>query len=221
MTFDLPTNHTSYIVVANKEHHNLTSIRRRLAAASGADTLDPFMLHSLITHQTLLDAGTVITPLRHNLYDQLDLVDDYSSKPAQQRGKAELDEITIKLHVVSQDLDSMVASAEMTGMIVRRLVDAHERYRNCLLGSTRLANASTKTHDGLRYLQESVESQKRWLASYRSRKDIAFNLVGRRASELPSVRQVPMADMTMLGLESCDARQCRYQHDDRAGDKVR
>lgn len=139
---------------------------------------DPFMLHCLIVHEMFLDARSVITPLRGNLYDQLDLVDEYSTKPIKDRGKIELEQMTIQLHVVSQETDSMTAGAEMTGMIVRRMQASHDRYCASLsMGS--MTDASTKTSDGVRYLLESARSQKRWLLSYKSRKDIALNLVSR------------------------------------------
>lgn len=70
----------------------------------------------------------------------------------------------------------MTAGAEMTGMIVRRMQASHDRYRESLPKGS-MTDASTKTSDGLQYLLESAESQKRWLLSYKSRKDIALNLV--------------------------------------------
>jgi hypothetical protein len=46
-----------------------------------------------------------------------------------------------------------------------------------LLGLNAIEDGNTKISDALRYLLESAESQKRWLVSYKSRKDIALNLV--------------------------------------------
>lgn len=180
MTHSLADRTTSYIVMTDRTHSRLEDIRRRICAsyASGGlpDAKDPFMMHCLILHEIFLDAKSVITPLRGSLYDQLDLVDIYSSKPLHERGRAELEDMTIKMHVISQEIDSVTAGAEMTAMIVRRMQLAHDRYCS-LLGLNAIEDGNTKISDALRYLLESAESQKRWLVSYKSRKDIALNLV--------------------------------------------
>jgi len=181
MAHDLATGNISYVVACNDTHSRRSDIIRRLSDSfctpCTPDSHDPFMLHSLITHETFLDARTVINPLRYQLYDQLDRVDDYSEKSAFTRKKGDLEDLTIQLHVISQELDQMTAGAEMTSMIIRRLTNAHNRYRTCVNGHA-LQNAIAKTSDGLEYLKESVDAQKRWLISYKSRKDIAMNLVG-------------------------------------------
>ena len=180
MTHNLSDRTTSYIVFTDHHQSRLEHVKRRLTdsfgAAKPADTQDPFMLHCLIIHEMFLDAKSVITPLRGNLYNQLDLVDAYSTKPAQKRDRNELEKVTIQLHVVSQDIDSMTASAEMTAMVIRRMQGAHDRFRE-LVAPNGAVNASTKIFDALRYLLESADSQKRWLTSYKARKDIALNLV--------------------------------------------
>lgn len=180
MSHNIETCETAYIVMTDRTHSRLAEIRRRLLESfpygTSPGTNDAFMLHCLIAHEVFLDAKSVITPLRGSLYDQLDLVDEYSAKPLHERGRAELEHITIRLHVISQAIDSMTAGAEMTAMIVRRMQSAHDRYRS-LLRSDSAADENTKISDALRYLLESAERQKRWLVSYRSRKDIALNLV--------------------------------------------
>lgn len=180
MQHDSGDSATSYIVMIDKDHSRISHIKRRILACFGAkgpaDTQDPFMPHCLIVHEMFLDAKSVITPLRGSLYDQLDLVDEYSTKPAHERGKEELEKITIRLHVISQEIDSMTAGAEMTEMIVRRMQASHDRYCSSIPPGG-MSNAMNKTSDALRYLLESAESQKRWLLSYKSRKDIALNLV--------------------------------------------
>jgi len=180
MTHDITAGCTTYVVVSGVHIARKAEIKERLSAVfespQPADVHNPFMLHSLIVHETFLDAKSVITPLRYQLYDQLDRVDVYAAKSPQERGKSELEDLTIQLHVVSQELDSLTASADMTSMIVRRLSNAHERYQGSIADPL-LKNGIVKTTDALRYLLESVESQKRWLASYKARKDIAMTLV--------------------------------------------
>ncbi|KAK3676212.1 hypothetical protein LTR78_003962 [Recurvomyces mirabilis] len=177
MAFEPKTDSTTYIVVGDSDHLGMREMKRRLLDnLRSTEYQDPFMFHAMIVHETFLDAKTVITPVRHQLYDQLDRVDNYSKKSAHERGKGDLEELTIGLHVVSQEIDSMTAGTDMTSMIVRRLIKGHTRYRESL-GSVALVNSSTKTADALDYLAESVDAQRRWLESYKARKDIAMNLV--------------------------------------------
>ena len=180
MSYDASAGLTTYLVVCSKDNHHIDVVKERLEDAlvygSSSDAGDPFLLHSLVTHQIFLEAKTVITSLRYKLYDELDRVDVYSQKPATERDKSELEDLTIALHVCSQETDSLTASADMVNMIVLRLLGAHQRYsENC--SKPDMHNAITKTRDGLQYLLTSIESQKRWLLSYKTRKDIAMNLV--------------------------------------------
>jgi hypothetical protein len=192
MTHDVVGGATSYIVVVDENHSRLLPVQKRIAtclsAVGPADIQDPFMLHCLIVHETFLDARSVVTPLRWKLYDQLDLVDDYTKKPARKRGKEDLEKMTIALHNISQDIDSMTASVEMTGMILRRMQASHDRYcdSHSQAGGV-VSNANVKTSDSLRYLLESAESQKRWLMSYKSRKDTAMILVSLLLSGFTSI----------------------------------
>jgi len=181
MTHDVAGRATSYIVVANEGHSRLLHVKQRIAtclsAVGPADVQDPFMLHCLIVHETFLDARSVVTPLRWELYDQLDRVDEYTQKPARKRGKEDLEKLTIALHDISQTIDSMTGSVEMTGMILRRMQTSHDRFCDSNAQVTGVSNANIKISDSLRYLLESADSQKRWLMSYKSRKDTAMNLV--------------------------------------------
>jgi hypothetical protein len=192
MTHDVVGGATSYIVVVDESHFGLLQIKQRIgtcfSAVGPADTQDPFMLHCLVVHETFLDARSVVTLLRWKLYDQLDLVDKYTKKPARKRGKEDLEKMTIALHNISQDIDSMTASVEMTVMILRRMQASHDRYCDShVQAGGVVSNANIKISDSLRYLLESAESQKRWLMSYKSRKDTAMNLVSLLLSGFTSI----------------------------------
>lgn len=186
MSHCLPEQITTYVVVCSHEQASNVRIKERLAdifrsRASGpninsARMPDPFELHVIITHEALIEAKAVITDMRGKLYDALDMVDTYSKQPASHRSRATLESLTLQLHVVSQDTDSVAASADMAGMIVRRIADAHKRYAGSDF-RTDEKDIHTKTIDAIKYLEASIESQKRWLGSYKSRKDIAMNLV--------------------------------------------
>lgn len=180
MSHDLLSQTTVYVVVCSERQTRLIETRNRLLTTlehiKTTDALDPFMSHSLIVHETLLDAKSVILSLRHQLYSSLQRVDEYAKGSSRQRGKTELEDLTIQLHVVSQDIDAMTANAEMQSMIIRKLMAGHERYRSDTHPPS-LTNSLASTTDALQYLADSVESQRRWLLSYKARKDIAMNLV--------------------------------------------
>ncbi|KXT09169.1 hypothetical protein AC579_7288 [Pseudocercospora musae] len=199
MTHDLTTKATTYVISCSKEQAQLKVIQERLEdafrAATVTEAADPFMLHALVTHEVFAEARSVVTPVRYQLYDQLDRVDKYAERSAkgiepsptntslaksnlavEQDEPENLQDITIQLNVVSQEVDSMTANADMASMIVHRLIEAHDRYRESVT-SVSMRNAVTKTHDSLQYLAQSIDAQKRWLQSYKVRKDTAMNLV--------------------------------------------
>ncbi|KAG9201515.1 hypothetical protein G6514_005713 [Epicoccum nigrum] len=64
----------------------------------------------------------------------------------------------------------------MAAMIVRRIAESHGRYARSLENDEK-QDILMKTTDAMGYLSASIESQMRWLKSYKSRKDIAMNLV--------------------------------------------
>jgi hypothetical protein len=186
MTHSLPDESTTYVVVSSHLQLRNEVVKERLkdmfrAPPDGAGTStvtlpDPFMLHIIITHEAFLDAKSVITRLRYKLYDALDGVDNYSKEDAGRRTKDDLERLTIQLHVASQDTDSLMASADMAGMLIRRMSSAHQRYANSLQSIDK-NDGLMKTTDAISYLSNSIESQLRWLNSYKSRKNIAMNLV--------------------------------------------
>jgi hypothetical protein len=180
MRHSLSDNTTTYIVVIDKRHSRTLHIKRRIAAcfsaAGPADKQDPFMLHCLISQEMLLDGESVIAPLKTDLYTQLDLVDECIITPSRDRGKEDLERMTVQLHYISRIIDPLIAYADMTAMILRRLQASHDRYCDGDPGHG-ISNATIKTSDSIRYLLESAESRKRWLLSYKSRKDATLSLV--------------------------------------------
>ena len=183
MTHSLLTQTTTYIVVCSKMQARNEVVKERLTDMfkPRRSTLplilpDPFMLHLVIIHEAFLEAKSVITQMRYELYDALDSVDEYSKQEPSRRAKDDLERLTLQLHVVSQDTDSMTASADMTGMILQRITDAHERYANSVQKHEK-RDSVMKTTDAIKYLSTSVVSQMRWLNSYKSRKETAMNLV--------------------------------------------
>jgi hypothetical protein len=151
------------------------------------------MLHCLVAHKIFLDAKSVIALLKLTLYAQLDVVDECVSKPARNRGKEDLEKMTVELHYISRMIDPLIANADMTATIMREMKTSHDRYCDSQPGAN-TSNAAIKTSDSIRYLLESAVSQKRWLVSYKSRKDVTLNLV----SPLPN-----SVDYSDRGLNFC------------------
>lgn len=179
MGFDLETCSVTYIIVSGQQERYLDRVKSRLndyfppMGTLGSAKLhpnDPFLPLSIICHESLVDAKAIITELRHRLYDQLDIVDIYSETPFDRNN---LKELTNQLHKVSQDADSLFASAEMGTMVIEHIIRARDRALNLFPQALSDVNVG----DSLSYIKQSLNSQKRWLLSYKSRKDIAMNLV--------------------------------------------
>ncbi|KAF2443866.1 hypothetical protein P171DRAFT_495744 [Karstenula rhodostoma CBS 690.94] len=186
MTHSYEDRATTYIVACDKHQSRLDIVKERLSdilaagSANGkflSDSFNPFFLHLLITQEVFLDAVPEITKLRHQLYGALDRVDEYAAKTESEREKKELEDLTIKLHIVSQESDRMYANVSMSSMILQRMIRAHDRYQDSVSKDASKKDSVVKTDDALHYMFDSIESQQRWLNSYKSRKDIAMNLV--------------------------------------------
>ncbi|KAK8075319.1 hypothetical protein PG997_009982 [Apiospora hydei] len=183
--YDLPTSTTTYIVTYGKGEEWVDKAKDRLThyfvrtghgpGLKTAEGHDPFLVQSILCHESLSGAKTPITQLRHMLYDVLDTVSEYSKEPFH---RSSLKAMTEQLHKVSQDADSLLASAEMGSMVA-----SHCKWsRASLQTEVRTVQsispfAASNVGDALEYLVQSLEAQKRWLSSYQSRKDIAMNLV--------------------------------------------
>ena len=187
MNYDANLACTTYIIASGFPHPPLETIKARLAESFGGEcedvfqkshAMDPFLLHCMISHESMVEAKSIVSALRYQLYDQLDMIDAYAKEPSDRRN---LENITIELHGISQDTDSLLASADMAQMIAERMINAHERFEISMDGA-KAKDKMVKVMDSLQYLQTSIQSQKRWLLSYKSRKDIAMNLVCSKSS---------------------------------------
>lgn len=182
MAYEVDRERTSYIIVSGEGESWVQRAKDRMndyyhrstadPALASTEALDPFLLQSILCHESLVEAKIPISGLRYRLYDVLDVVGEYSKEPFDRKN---LKEMTEQLHGVSQDADSLFVSAEMGTMVVEHT----HRSRAALLDNIAPGPkfGSSNAGDALAYLSESLESQKRWLQSYQSRKDIAMNLV--------------------------------------------
>ncbi|KAK6511787.1 hypothetical protein TWF481_000693 [Arthrobotrys musiformis] len=182
MSYDVPAQRVFYLVVTGVNCPKNALVKDRLFQSfcrSEDNNLaqrsfgDPFFIHTLISHESLNDLKPVMTVLRTHLYDQLDEVDAYAKKPSDRR---KLEKLTTKLHMVSQDADSLLASSDMAIMVSDRMLEAHQVLQPLLFAQFKY-DEYHKTADSLAYLRHSAQTHKRWLTSYKNRKDIAMNLV--------------------------------------------
>ena len=182
MTHNMRSQITMYLVVSGVQSERNETVKQRLndlfppsprVPNAAKPPVEPFLVHALVTHEAFMEAKTATMESRYKLYNQLDLVDTYSHDPAD---RDKLEEATIALHTVSQQTDVLLASADMASMIAEKLLHAHRRYAE-LVKDPSLRNGLAETEGALSYLQSSMEAQKRWLNSYRARKDTAMTLV--------------------------------------------
>jgi hypothetical protein len=191
MEYDVKKACTTYIVVSGEQEHYVERAKFRLdhifppepslsSTMVKAEDDDPFLLHSILCHESLLDGKPTITNLRYRLYDELDVVGEYAKEPF---ARSDLKNMTNRLHMISQDADSLIASTEMGTMASQLMVRARDR---AVQVCPDLFSNST-VGDALMCILDSLQAQKRWLASYKSRKDMAmslvFNLVTQQDSE--------------------------------------
>ena len=183
LSYDIQKKETTYLVTCGENNPHNQTIKTRLEECfklpvcyTGDEThVDPFFLHSMILHESLVGAKPIITAVRHRLYDQLEMVDAYAKEPSDRKA---LEKLTTELHGISQDADSLLASADMVEIVLQGILSAHQRFQKVRIDQ-QSKNEIINTNDSIRYLLSSVQSQRRWIMSYKSRKDIAMNLVSR------------------------------------------
>lgn len=181
MNYDVQKKETTYLVTCGENNPHNQTIKTRLEECfklpvyyTGDEThVDPFFLHSMIIHESLVGAKPIITSVRHRLYDQLDMVDAYAKEPSDRKA---LEKLTNELHGISQDADSLLASADMVEIVLKGILSAHQRFQMVQIDQ-KSRNEIINANDSIRYLLSSIQSQRRWIMSYKSRKDTAMNLV--------------------------------------------
>ncbi|OCL06378.1 hypothetical protein AOQ84DRAFT_390225 [Glonium stellatum] len=201
MTHDFLLSCSTYIIVCGEAYPSCDTVKLKLSQIFGgvdekvakkSYAKDPFLLHSMISYEALFEAKAIVTKLRLRLYDQLDIVDAYAKEPSDRRN---LEKLTIELHSISQDTDSLLASADMAEMIAESMLVSHQRCKS-VLQLADLKDEVIKISDSLTYLKTSIQSQKRWLMSYKNRKDIAMNLVYNLVTQQDSATNTTIARET-------------------------
>ncbi|KAL9582173.1 MAG: hypothetical protein Q9203_005608 [Teloschistes exilis] len=197
MSVDRITNVTTYIVVSGEDDHCIEIAKKRIEDAFSLPTVDqspdPFLVHHIIAHESFLQSKAIITKLRHRLYDALDNVDAYG-KGEKSLDRVALRALTNELHLISQDADSLVSSTEMGTMVVERMSAAHRKLMQ--ESDAALKNAFSLVGDSLEQHVQTLHARRRWLLSYKSRKDIAMNLVFNLVTQQDSETNMSIAQAT-------------------------
>ena len=225
MSFQKEAAITTYIVVSGVEDECVKISRKRLEEACDVpkstgrtfNMIDPYLFHHIIAQESFLQSKPIITKLRHRLYDALDNVDAYG------KGDKSLDRIALRaltneLHLISQDADSLVSSSEMGTMVVEQMHTAHGHL--AIIFDVQLKQRFARVDDSLAHLVQTLQARRRWLLSYKSRKDIAMNLVSKRIC--CCFINISVADENFAqGLQFGDPARQRNQYVDCSGHKKR
>ncbi|KAL9057871.1 MAG: hypothetical protein Q9162_002101 [Coniocarpon cinnabarinum] len=128
--------------------------------------LDPLDIH-----------GTLAGLNFHSSESHFAKVDDYFDNSITLKNRASLELLTKDLQVISSDIDSHLANAEIASINIHAIRRAHK----IISPDTSSTNTSSGTASGLDYISSSMEKQKMWLGNYKNSKDanmgLVFNLV--------------------------------------------
>ncbi|KIX08486.1 uncharacterized protein Z518_03142 [Rhinocladiella mackenziei CBS 650.93] len=156
---DISLSCTTYIVISGKHEPFVERAKRRLRdwfldydgnASFQGPLRDPYFVNRILCHESLREAESVIRDLRLRLYDQLDVVDTNADQPFD---RASLRNVTNKLHKVSQDCESLYASAEMLHMVSENMLTARQR----ILEISPRIMTDSNVGDSLNYLKEAMK----------------------------------------------------------------
>ncbi|KAL9135547.1 MAG: hypothetical protein Q9175_003255 [Cornicularia normoerica] len=143
------------------------------------------------------------TTLRHRLYDQLDVVDDDNDKNAKE-GKTELAlnrdafrGMTKNLHMILQDADVLVSSAEMGTLVVKRRAAAPAYLKSMSDSSSQ--QGYDQVEDMLGHLKHSLQSRLK-VAERLTQPDSETNISIARATKDDSSAMKIIAASTMIFL---------------------
>ncbi|KAJ4391874.1 hypothetical protein N0V93_005494 [Gnomoniopsis smithogilvyi] len=76
----------------------------------------------------MVEANEPINGLRLRIYDILNVVDEYAKEPFD---RASLEELTNQLHIVSQDVDCLIVSAEMSFVSIDMWMRWLKSHKSC------------------------------------------------------------------------------------------
>ncbi|CAH0044085.1 unnamed protein product, partial [Clonostachys solani] len=172
---------TTYIITSADDDPWVSRAKSRLAeyylrtgpetSLQGAESLDPFLLQSILCHEQLIEAKTLISELRGKLSMVSKAVTVYSQSPTD---GSLLNAITQKLYALSEEADALYRSIEVGSEVATHCVSARQEL---LEAQPSRVFAASNVGDALNYLVDSLDSQKQYIQGYKNSKDTAMSLV--------------------------------------------
>lgn len=188
MRYDSEGDSMTYLISGGKDDYIINQLQGFLRSgikecsgtASPVIFLDPFEIHYLIARLSFEFSKGFVSRLRRTLYDQLDKIDQHTQSINTAGEREELKKRTTDLSLLSQNVDSFIAGFLMALGVASELKHAHQEFFSsavenesknvCIPSSQRLTYS-------IKWLNSSLESQLRWLHSYKARKDTSMTLV--------------------------------------------
>lgn len=135
---------------------------------------DPFLLTSLISHETFIQSESLYKRSSAWLSRELEEIDAYAKARGPHNGD-HLQDLTCELHIISQNLDGQVVSADISITQLDSMLDARQR----LLAIEKASGSHhlSVAHDTTTYLRKAYETRKQLVFGLKQRKEAAMTLV--------------------------------------------
>ncbi|KAK7471952.1 hypothetical protein VKT23_000058 [Stygiomarasmius scandens] len=198
MKYDQARKLTVYIIAHKQQDSSIEALRNLLTIRAGGRASekrhkmfleDPFHLHLMLSMLSLEAAKFHIHRFRRFMWHQMNAVDDHLTGLIK-NDREELGVLTKELQVISQNADSLIASADVAIISAKGIKNAHRRLHLALSNSKAVSGG---TADGVMYILGSLQKQKMWLLNYRSRKDSMMNLVFNLVTQQDAANNINIA----------------------------
>lgn len=154
---------------------------------------DPFEVHVLLSSLSCETSKFHIKRLRRFMWTQLNAVDDelVSLKSA---NRVKLRSLTRELQVISLNIDSMIANANVAILCAAKMLIGQQR----LSATSRLSTIvhrgqAQRIRDGTEHIMASMEKQKMWLLNYKQRKDTSMTLIFNLVTQQDAIQNMEIA----------------------------
>uniref|UniRef100_A0A8H7KE68 Uncharacterized protein n=1 Tax=Bionectria ochroleuca TaxID=29856 RepID=A0A8H7KE68_BIOOC len=181
ISYDISESLTTYIITSADDDPWVSRAKSRLAEyylrtgpetpLQRAESLDPFLLQSILCHEQLIEAKILISELRGRLSVVSKSLTVHSQIPTD---GSLLNTITQKLYALSEEADALYRSIELGSEVATHCVGARQEL---LDAQPSRVFAASNVGDGLNYLVDSLDSQKQYIQGYKNSKDTAMTLV--------------------------------------------
>ncbi|KAI1387584.1 uncharacterized protein F4822DRAFT_407031 [Hypoxylon trugodes] len=204
------TNTSYYMISSAKSDGYVSDILRNLGipdtdkpyTGMAPDVMfNPFFIHALVSGTAYRQSTEYLGDVRTNLMEQIIKVNDYSQEThpylgdgeGVDAGRKKLEDITKKLHLVSQTCDSGIASADMSIELCREMLEAYMSFT-----ANGIEDPASRQHvqDSMAWILKTWHCQKNWLISYKARKDTAMNFVYNLVTQQDNSVNIDIAHQT-------------------------